>query len=159
MTIIAFAPKTVVTPVVFAPDTKAAAGMTETITKTSGSKYAATKDLPIKAIAVMIRADIRACIKVGQLPAGTYSVKIKEYSMGQSITVRATIPGMVVRCPVRLAAYNADPYSDAVRTLFTDEAEAVQDMLKDVVSSYNQSEDHPQSDYHNTKFYAFVSLG
>jgi hypothetical protein len=153
--VITFAPKTITTPVGHRANTKAAS-MAEVYTHDVGAKYAATEGLDIKAVAVLVRADIKAAIKVGQLPAGTYAVKISRYSMGQSLSVRAAVPGMVVRCPERRAAFDIDP--DSVRTLFTDQAEGVRDMLEAIVAAYNRTDSHAQSDYCNSRFYGFVSL-
>lgn len=152
--IITFAPKATTSPV-GAAGTKAAAAA-EVVTTDVGAKYAATADLDLAAVAKLVRADIKAAIKVGQLPAGKYAVTIHRYSMGQSLNVRAMVPGMVVRCPIRAAAEAAGDM--AVRSLFTAEATAVREELESIMAAYNRREDHAQSDYHHNKFFAFARV-
>lgn len=120
-----------------------------------GSKHSATADMDLADVAKLIRSDIRAAIKVGQLPAGTYSVRISRYSMGQSLTVRASIPGVVERCPERMAAFER---GEQVRTTRTDAAQAVIDTLEALVGAYNRSLSNPASDYSNVRFYTHIDI-
>lgn len=127
----------------------------EAFTTTVGSKYQATKDMDIAEVAKLVRADIKAAIKAGQLAAGKYGVTIERFSMGQALNVKVAIPGLVDRCPERMAALDR---GEPVRTTRTDAAEAVIAMIEGILGAYNRAEDHGQSDYHHTRFYAHVRI-
>ena len=59
---------------------------------TTGSKY--TAGLDIAQIARLVRIDIKAAIADGALPVGKYSVRVSRYSIGQSLNLTATVPGV-----------------------------------------------------------------
>lgn len=62
------------------------------------STAAVTSRLDISAVAKLVRADIKAAIASGELPAGARSsVRIDRCSVSERLTVVLTIPG-VVRC-------------------------------------------------------------
>jgi hypothetical protein len=122
--------------------------------KTTGTKYEATKELDIKEIAKLIRADIKAMIKTGELPAGKYAVTISRYSMGQSLTIRVTdLP-----FPVRVEGYTINTPHTRAKPWFTPEAVCLEEDLDAILQAYNQKETDWQSDYCNTHFFGHVNL-
>ncbi len=137
-------------------------------TTTTGTKYAATKDLDIAAIAVLVRAEIKAAVASGKLPAGKYSAKISRYSMGRSLTVTYDLSGhpgggFQLHNPVRLAWQMANPHASfgqapaAAMMRLSPGALAVEATLQGMLDAYNHEVSEPESDYRNTKFFAHVS--
>lgn len=112
-----------------------------------GSKYAATKGMDIKDVAKLVRADIKASVAAGQVPAGSYTVKIHRFSGGQAIDVRGTVAGLVVR----------EPQADG-RSLYTEQARAIRLTLEAILGQYNYDRSDIQSDYHDNRFYGDVIL-
>ena len=102
--------------------------------------------IPTSEHAASIRADIKAAIKSGALPAGTkVSVKTSTYSMGSSINVRVTaLPsGFVVLNPERVVFEHENPkrtYFDlpeSAREQLSVEARAVEAELNRIVDTYH----------------------
>ena len=89
---------------------------------TVGTKYA--RDADIATIAVDVRGDIKRAIADGALPAGKYSVRIRRYSMAQSLDITAAIPG-VTRATNRV------------------EAESIVLMLKHIAAMYCDGREWP----------------
>ncbi len=67
----------------------------------TGAKYADGRD--VADVAKDIRADIRAAVKAGALPALQYSVKVARYAGGRSLTIRCEALSAVQREHVRVA--------------------------------------------------------
>lgn len=130
------------------PATKKA-GSVETVT---GSKFAATSGMDLAAVAKLVRADIKAAVKAGQLTAGDYSVTISRYSMGQSMDVTVKACALTVVNAARVAAEmtGADGY-DYPR--YSDEGKALLSTLEGIMAQYNRSASDSHSDYSNVKFY------
>ena len=125
--------------------------------KSYGKKY--DDNLDIKDIAKKIRADIKAEIASGGLPKGKYSVTIKRYSGGQSMSITMSdlangsellnakffdnsIPG----------GYNHD------ESRYTEVGEALLKKVKRMVGAYNYDGSEPMVDYFNVNFYSHVNI-
>ncbi|TET51335.1 MAG: hypothetical protein E3J64_07045 [Anaerolineales bacterium] len=120
-----------------------------------GSKYAETKDLDLAEIAKLVRADIKAAVKAGDLPKGTKtSVRISRYSMGQSLTATITeCPGLIVANPDRVRFDLDDPHGHTTLPLLSPDATRVVGVVQDITDSYNYDSSDPASDYYNVRFY------
>jgi hypothetical protein len=115
-----------------------------------GSKFEQSRD--IKDIAKDVRKDIKAAVKSGALRDGKFSVKIRRYSMGQSLDVRVKeVPGMVVVNPERVRR-GADGQPDT-EYLHTAEAMEVLSTLTGIVNQYHRDGSDIQSDYFDVNFY------
>jgi hypothetical protein len=110
------------------------------------------------ALTKAIRADIAAQVKAGALPKLKYSVRLETGSMYQAVHVR--ISGL--RPLLRREAYAVDPsgrFIDAVeRDRYTTQAALVLKNVTALVTAYQQSESHLQSDYYRTNFYDHVGF-
>jgi hypothetical protein len=117
-------------------------GSTMTDTSISyGSKY--QKDLGVVAIAKLVRIDIRAAIKAGNLPKGLKcSVRIDRYSMGQSLDV--TVKACPGACPLDATGF---PRRD----------DATLALLRTIVAAYNFDGSDLMSDYYHVNFSSSVS--
>lgn len=134
---------------------------TNTINQTTGSLYAETAEADITDIARLIRADIKAAIKAGDLPTGTYRARCERYSMGQSITVTATVagPDRVPSTDPRSCMFGKDadfPYG--LNNTATVEQIEIERKLQAIVDQYNRVRSDVLSDYHNSKFFGFVQI-
>ncbi len=127
-------------------------------TKHTGSKYESGRD--IKVIAQLVRADIKAAIKSGALPAGLKTrVKIDRFSMGCSLDVVITdgVDGCFnVEFWRDLAARPNDGSQRPSR--YTAEGKALLAALEAICKAYQREETDSMSDYHNTNFYLDVKF-
>lgn len=113
----------------------------------------------------MIRADVKALVKAGMLPADwVYSVRKRSCTHSWSIDVRATSPRP-------LYAANPSTYDEVWvkhaetgemvhgwKDRLTLEAGAVLDTLEDLHRGYNHDGSETQVDYFDVKFYGSVTL-
>ena len=131
--------------------------------KSYGSKYAANKDASTTDIAKMIRADIKAAVKSGELPKAKYSVRSDYYSMGSSINVRiSNVPG-----PTFNAAWfvwnEANPYArggsgpEEARERFAPKVTDALKKLEEIVDAYNYNGSDSSTDYYDVNFSGSVS--
>jgi len=126
----------------------------------TGAKYESGRD--IKEIAKLVRKDIKAARKAGDLPAAKYSVRISRYSMGRSLTVTVSGLEMEVANMERFRAEARDPnlrhLGAPVGRLMTDEAYALEAKVEALVNAYNFDKSDLATDYHNRAFHGFVSI-
>jgi hypothetical protein len=118
---------------------------------TVGAKYDSSLD--IVAIAKLVRAEIKASIKAGTLPALKTSVKISRYSMGQSLDVT------IMDCPADVVSdeyaafdlahginvYNRHPFLNQV-------GKNIQERLQAICDQYNYDRSDSQTDYFDVNF-------
>lgn len=110
-----------------------------------GEKY--DRDMDVKDIAKLVRADIKKAIKEGTLPKGVkFSVRIDRYSMGQSLNAYMTAwPGEVL---VKV--------EDELR--YTKELEEALKVVRSIIKVYNFDDSDSMSDYFHVNFYSEVSV-
>ena len=134
--------------------------------KTYGSKYAATKDLSRVAVAKLVRADIKALMKSGELPKGKYSVTCKSYAGGGSIN--ATLSNLEVPASfnaARLVWDHEHPHAghwdcpEEVRALYSPEVEAALKTIESILASYNYDGSDSMTDYFDVRFYSHAKFG
>lgn len=131
----------------------------------TGTKYEATKDLDAREITKMIRADIKAATKAGQIQDGTkVSVRLRRYAGGQSIDVVVKQVPFQVH-PVAWLDWGIDPEtrhsiypSQLEMPRYTLAALSLRARLEGILASYNRDASDPMTDYYNTRFYSFVSF-
>ncbi len=125
---------------------------------TYGSKH--SKEMGTKECAAAIRAEIKAEIAAGNLPAGSYSVRMKRFAGGSSIDVSiADLPIIVLnrhRIAADLAGINTHRTNLPV---YTEAGKAIHDRVEAIIQSYNYDGSEIQSDYFNVKFYGHASFG
>lgn len=121
-----------------------------------GSKYEVNRDLDIRDIAKLVRADIKASVKEGALPKGKYAVRIEHYSMGQSLHVELSGTGKTWCLPELCAAYsrNAAAYADG----FVPEFHEVVAKLEEIANAYNYDRSDSQTDYFDSNFHLHVEI-
>lgn len=123
-----------------------------------GEKYAATKDLSRVEIAKLIRADIKAAVASGALPAAKYRVWTESYSGGSSIDVEIGAfwianlfnPERLEREANNLGVCGHDRYSAA--------AMRVIGAVRSIVAAYNYDGSDIASDYFHVRFYSSVDF-
>lgn len=126
-------------------------------TKTVGSKYEATRDLDIAAVAKLVRADIKSAVASGALPAGKYGVRIERYSMGRSINIRVSdVAGLDVFDREQLIA--TERAECDVRTDFSPAAKGVLAQVSHIADAYNRRESDWSADYSNVRFHLSVDF-
>jgi hypothetical protein len=135
--------------------------MTSTANNFYGSKFEETKDLDVKDVAKLIRAEIKAIKKAGvYLPkALKVSVKISRYSGGQSLDIVIKgVPFKVLRQEF-LAHVTNNPYASLQGVeRYTPQAKAVMATLTEIMESYNRDQSDTISDYFSVKFYGDVNF-
>ncbi len=130
-----------------------------------GSKYDANLDTA--EIAKLVRADIKAAVKSGTLPAGKYSVRIERYSMGSSISVRIGDLDGVLFEPEYLV--RGEEFLRGGPVLMADDRIAYPSrylpwvnetvsMVEEMLNAYNHDRSDSMSDYYDVKFHARVTL-
>lgn len=133
--------------------------------KTYGSKYGDLKRLTGKDwasaadIAKLIRADIKAAVKAGDLPAVfaghkvAYAVTVENYSMGRSIDI--TVRGV----PEAARTTERDVYGHGyMTTVDTAEAVALKAKLKWYHEAYNYDGSDIMTDYFDVNYYGSVEF-
>lgn len=120
--------------------------------KTVGSKYEAVQELDIKEIAKLVRADIAAAQKDGDLtPDAKFSVKISRFSGGQSMTVEASYPYSVRVSDVREAEQRDAGF---IYPWMPRHVVANKEACEAIMAAYNYDNCDAMSDYFDVNFYA-----
>lgn len=128
-----------------------------------GAKY--DKALDVAEIAKRVRADLKALVASGELPAAKYAVTISRYAGGRSLRVRIEgLPFAVaneerVKADVLQASANGWTDQAAPLLLHTEAARAVRAKVEAVVEAYNFDGSHSQSDHFHVNFYGDVDFG
>jgi len=124
-----------------------------------GAQYAATKDLSIVEIAKLVRADIKAAVKSGELPVAKYSVTISKYSMGQSLRIRVSgVEGVRVYNPDRLRFERENPHAYCSLNRYSDEIQSVVQKLNEIQGAYNFDGSDRMTDYSHVRFHGFADI-
>lgn len=120
-----------------------------------GPKYDA--NLSTVQIAKAFRADVKAALKAGELPAGLQlSVRAPRHS---SIQVEIVASPVRVLNPARLEQDRSNPYTFVPEQLcprFTAEASALLEQLTKMLNAYNYDGSDTSVDYFNVRFYGSV---
>ncbi|HEX7666658.1 MAG TPA: DUF3560 domain-containing protein, partial [Polyangiaceae bacterium] len=111
-------------------------------------------------VAKRIREDIALDVREGRLPKATYSVRIERFSMGSSITVRASGFDFAVLNPdaFRVAGRWVELDRPRFTTRLTEEARLVERTLNVIVDGYHWDRSDPNSDSTNVRFYRHVEI-
>jgi len=123
-----------------------------------GAKY--EKGLQVVEIAKRIRADIKAAIASGEIPAIKTSVRISRYSMGRSIDVTITEAPFAVINPEWVQARNEGVSVWELDNIdkFTAEASRVFDVVESIRAAYNYDRSDSMTDYYDVNFGGGVSF-
>lgn len=129
-----------------------------------GAKYERGRD--ITEIAKLVRADIKAAIKAGDLPKGTKcSVRVSRFSGGRSLTVTVkALPGINGLNWYRLDAEKAEPHQypgnfpQHARAIYSPEGTRVVKLLEAMVEAYNFDGSDTQTDYFHVNFYKTIDF-
>lgn len=123
-----------------------------------GAKY--DSSLGVVEIAKRIRADIKAAIAAGTIPAIKTSVRISRYSMGRSIDVTITEapfevlnPAWTEACKAGACVWDLDGISK-----YTDEATRVFEVVRQIRDDYNYDRSDSMTDYYDVNFGGSVSF-
>lgn len=100
----------------------------------------------VAVIAKAVRADIKAAVKVGDIPKAKYSVRLSRFSGGQSIDV--TISDL----PFKARETRAHPYGGTGQFL-TAEADAVHGKVDAILNAYNHDGSDAMTDYFDVRYY------
>lgn len=133
-----------------------------------GHRYDETRHLDIKEIAKLIRQDIKAAIKAGELPKGLKtSVRIERYAGGQSLDIGVKDLGGVplfsddaIRNLKEFGTYQTthDPYHEDHIKIYTSQVEIILDKLSQIQDSYNRDNSDSMTDYFDVRFYGHVRV-
>ncbi len=129
-------------------------------TTTIGTKYDATRNLDIAAVAKLVREDIKQ-LAAEQFPGLKASVTISRYSMGQSLSVRITAAPANILNPLHVQHFATTweiPEDAATRVRYTAEGKAMIQALDLLVDAYNRRETDFHTDYNNSRFHASVDV-
>lgn len=136
--------------------------------RTYGSNYEATKEIyDTSVLAKLIRADIKAAVKAGDLPKATYSVQTRKYAGGSAIDIElrdlegAWVAEDMTKCPSNSTCREGDHYShrgcEGAEHL-SDEAALAKIILSQIQNSYNFDGSETQVDYWDVRFYGHVQV-
>jgi hypothetical protein len=117
-----------------------------------GSKFVQGRD--VKDVAKLVRRDIAAAVKAGELPAGLKcSVRIDRYSMGCSLDVTVVAaPGVTVTSRAWFKEYLRDPRAFPRLSNLSETAEGIERALERIVRAYKRDGSDLQSDYYDVNF-------
>lgn len=118
--------------------------------RTYAPKYAATKDLPLKEVAKLIRKDLKKAIKEGVIPEGT---KV-------SVTTRRN----AIDCDIREVAFEVrrfptedevkyDGYHPNERVVMTEEGKRVHEEIEKIRKAYGYNGSDMMTDYFDVRYY------
>lgn len=128
---------------------------------TYGEKYEATKKLTSTEVVALIRADIKAAVKAGELPPAKYSVRKDSYSGGWSVRIRVSDLPFLEHDTDHIAAV-AENRSHAHLSAGGNRQNvgvlAVEQRLERIAADYNYDGSDIQTDYFNVRFYCSVSF-
>ena len=127
-----------------------------------GSKYEATKRMSTPEIAKLIREDIKAAKKRGQLPAALkLSVRSDSFSGGSSIdiVIKALPEGQQLFNPEWMKATdNGKKYNEHNLPRYTKTVRGWIELLKEIHRSYNRDNSDHMTDYFSVNYYGDVSV-
>lgn len=123
--------------------------------KSVGSRYHETKRLDVADIAKLIRKDIKAAIKRGEIPKIKTSVRIERFSMGSSIDVKVkSVPeGFRVINPEWVKDRVFRPHDPPRTNVLSQEAQDLQDKIERIRESYGYDNSDPMTDYFHVRYY------
>lgn len=121
----------------FIPISLLAGGCTVMQRPSIGDKFHETRDMDIKEVATLIRADLKK-----KFPLNKFSVRIQRYSMGQSINIETPVNGLVRNEEYKLLPHYAQFKKD----------------IEDIVEAYNYDDSDLMTDYFNVRFYTHINL-
>jgi hypothetical protein len=138
-------------------DTKRYAGQTVGRVK-YGSKY--EQGVDVAEIAKRVRKDIAGKIRVGELPAAKYSVRISRYSGGRSLNVYVDLVPFRIVNEERVKQDVLEAWGSREMLLRrTPEAREVIAKIEALVEAYNFDGSDSQTDYFHVNFYATIDFG
>lgn len=114
-----------------------------------GDKYQATKDLAMAEIAKLVRSDIKAAQKAGQLPK---ALKVSVRSDYNSLRVEVVSAPFALMSEDGLRASLTGEYIP-VYMQRSEEATRVENLLNAIMAAYNYDGSDIQTDYFNVRFY------
>ena len=117
-----------------------------------GARYEETRGLPLAAVNRLIRADIKALVESGEIPAGAYTVR----KSSSSITIEFIAPLGSLFSKTRLVAEQLDPHGWHRGERYSVEGRDLIAKLTAVASAYNYDDSDSSSDYFNTRFWLHV---
>jgi len=120
--------------------------------KFEGARYEATKSLSLAAINRLIRADIKALVESGEIPAGSYSVR----KSSRSIVIEFVAPLGSLFNNDRLVAEQLNPHGWHRGERYSAEARALVATLTAVASAYTYDDSDICTDYFNSRFWLYV---
>jgi hypothetical protein len=130
-----------------------------------GSAYEETKSLSTTEIAKLIRKDIKEAKKAGKLPKKLkVSVRTRNYSGGSSIDVQVKSSPVDILNRERLRYEAEHPHErpmsadDPEFPIYTEEGEAIMDLLKGFHAVYNRDNSDTMTDYFDVRYYGSVGL-
>ena len=116
---------------------------------TFGARYEETKGLRHTEIAKLIRQDIKASVKAGELPAAKYSVRCPHWG-----AIRIDIKGRVSFAATTLTTA---PLHGYWRLVSSPEMASTLRTLTGIADAYNYDHSRIEEDYFNVRYYSSVS--
>ena len=126
----------------------------------TGSKY--DSKLTTTQISKLVREDIKAAIKSGELSKAKYSVRTQYYSMGSSIDITVKDVSFNVLNEERFLSENPGPVkvansSGLSRTpKYSEAGSQILEKLTSILHAYNRDSSDHMTDYFNVHFSAHV---
>ena len=125
----------------------------------TGSNYTPGQWRSATDIAKLIRADVKAAVKAGTLPATLkYSVRSDSFAGGQAVRIGVSKPGSNrYEWAVRPKREDEGGYWYEGMTVLTDEARKVGALLRSIGEAYTRSDCDAQIDYFDVSCYISVT--
>lgn len=120
-----------------------------------GEKYEATKNLSRVEVAKLIRADIKAAVKSGELPKAKYSVTC---SRGTGIDVCISGHGIKVYSVERLKADHFNPHTYSGLSWKSEAAAELEAKVGKIRNAYNFDHSDSMTDYFHVRYYGGVDV-
>ena len=127
------------------------------MTNFKGSKYEETKDLNLKEIAKLVRADIKEYCDNQKKLGVTIKITVatQYYSMGQSLNFT------IQECnqPLYNENWNEDNIGSEDNYYHSPYYYTLKDIIEYIYNQYNYDNSEPQTDYFDSRFHTHISIG
>ncbi len=123
----------------------------------TGSKYKETENLTTTQIAKLIRAEIKAKKKSGELPNAKISVRTQYFANGSSIDIEIKNTPFNPINPEYIKDEKIDPSLCNPSEYYTKEGKELRDKLEAIKDQYNYDNSDSMTDYFHVRFYGHVN--
>jgi len=121
--------------------------------RVEGRKYAETCQLSERAVAALIRADLKAAVETREIPCG-FKFRVRRRTASYSAAIDITITGI----PAGFRIYDREHLRTGRPGWMSTEASAIRRRVEAVAAAYNYDNSQIEVDYFDVRFYSSVDF-